>query len=50
MAYLTTKKDAVDALIDPAAITASINAEKHAISRTLGYPGYLAAGNRPDAA
>jgi len=50
VAYLTAKKDAVDALIDPAAITASINAETHAIGRTLGYPGYLVAGNRPNAA
>jgi len=38
-AYLTAKKDAVNALIDPTAITNSINAETFAIGGTLGFPG-----------
>jgi len=38
-AYLTAKKDAVNALIDPAAITASINNETFVIGGTLGFPG-----------
>jgi len=41
-AYLTAKKNAVDALVDPTAITASINNETFAIGATLGYPGAAA--------
>jgi len=37
---LTAKKDAVDALINPAVITASINDETFAVGHNLGYPGY----------
>jgi len=37
--YLTAKKDAVDALINPATITTSINNETFTIGRTLGFPG-----------
>jgi len=36
---LTAKKNAVDALIDPAAITTSINNETFAVGGTLGFPG-----------
>jgi len=43
--YLTAKKNAVDALINPAAISTSINNETFAIGGTLGYPG--AAGAAP---
>jgi len=39
VAYLTAKKNAADALIDPNAITNSINNETFAIGGTLGYPG-----------
>jgi len=38
-AYLTAKKDAVDALISPAIIENNINNETLAIGRILGYPG-----------
>jgi len=38
-AYLTAKKDAVNTLIDPTAITNSINNETFAIGGTLGFPG-----------
>jgi len=43
--YLTAKKNAVDALIDPTAITTSINNETFAIGGTLGFPG--AVGGAP---
>jgi len=48
-AYLTAKKDAVDALIDPVAITASINDETFAIGGTLGFPGVVNAAANPPA-
>jgi len=43
VAYLTAKKNAVDALINPAKITTNINNETFAIGGTLGYPGAAAA-------
>jgi len=46
---LIAKKAAIDALIDPAAITASINNETFAVGHNLGYPGNSAA-NPADAA
>jgi len=50
VAYLTAKKDAVDALINPATIKTSINNETFAIGRTLGYPGANPAAVPADAA
>jgi len=41
--YLTAKKNAVDALINLATITTSINNETFAIGGTLGFPGAVAA-------
>jgi len=38
-AYLTAKKDAVDALINPVTIRTDINNEAYAVGRILGYPG-----------
>jgi len=48
-AYFTAKKDAVDALINPATITTSINNETFAIGRTLGFPGANPAAAPADA-
>jgi len=47
--YLRDKKNAVDALIDPTAITASINNETFAIGGVLGFPGSSANAHRADA-
>jgi len=50
VAYLAEKKDAVDTLINPATITASINAETFAIGQAVGFPGYPVVGAQPNAA
>jgi len=47
--YLTAKKNAVDALIDPVTIRDNINAKTFVIGQTLGFPGHAGAGAPADA-